>query len=33
MNESVLYHPIRDIGAFVFSAVFKDDDTKNKNEE
>ena len=33
MNESVLYHPIRDIGAFVFSTVFKDDDTKNKNEE
>ncbi|WP_350293246.1 CvpA family protein [uncultured Croceitalea sp.] len=28
-NESILYKPVRDIGAFVFSRVFKDDTTEN----
>ncbi|WP_350289711.1 CvpA family protein [uncultured Croceitalea sp.] len=28
-NESILYKPVRDIGAFVFSRVFKDDTIEN----
>lgn len=32
-NESILYKPVRDIGAFVFSRVFKDDTTEKDDEE
>ena len=32
-NQSVLYNPIRDIGAFVFSKVLKDDSAESRNEE
>jgi len=32
-NQSVLYNPVRDIGAFVFSKVLKDDSAESRNEE
>lgn len=32
-NQSILYKPVRDIGAFVFSKVLKDNSTENMNEE
>jgi len=32
-NQSILYSPVRDIGAFVFSKVLKDNSTENMNEE
>lgn len=32
-KESILYQPVRDIGAFVFSKVFRNEDMEDDNEQ